>query len=53
VGNKSVFLSVQNVTGVPGAVSAGGKVFSAEVKNEWSRTYTPQYAFMARPGAEN
>ena len=38
---------------VPGTVSAGGKVFSAEVKNEWSPTYILQYAFMARPGAEN
>lgn len=26
---------------VRGAVSAGGRLFSAEVKNKWSRTYTP------------
>jgi len=26
---------------VPGTLSAGGKVFSGEVKNEWSHTYTP------------
>jgi hypothetical protein len=34
---------------VPGALSLGVKrpPFSAEVKNSWSYTSTPQYAFMA------